>query len=226
MHVPFVHWVVVEDAKVKTQTVVELLSRCGIRYVHLLGKLPEEMRAQPHWGRVPRGVSNRNTGLRWVRQHATDGVVYFADDDNTYDIRLFPELQRTRRVSVFPVGLVSRQGVSSPVVKDGRVVAFFDGWIGGRKFPMDMAGFAVSVDWLRQNPEAEMPYKAGYEEDGFLKALNIGRDELEPLANNCSQILVWHTQTQKVEPFERANLADFVDTNIVYLTKHLMQKTR
>lgn len=38
----------------------------------------------------PRGVSNRNCGLNWLRKHAVDGVFYFADDDNTYDlVRLF-----------------------------------------------------------------------------------------------------------------------------------------
>ena len=40
----------------------------------------------------PKGVSNRNGGLAWVKARARDGVVYFADDDNTYDIRLFEEV--------------------------------------------------------------------------------------------------------------------------------------
>ena len=41
---------------------------------------------------MPRGVAGRNTGLAWLRRHAKDGVAYFADDDNTYDIRLFTEV--------------------------------------------------------------------------------------------------------------------------------------
>ena len=48
------------------------------------------------------------------------------------------------------MGLVTELGVSSPVVQDGRVVAFFDGWSGGRLFAMDMAGFAVSIQLLKQ----------------------------------------------------------------------------
>lgn len=40
----------------------------------------------------PRGVSNRNKGLEWVRKNAVDGVIYFADDDNTYDIQIFEEV--------------------------------------------------------------------------------------------------------------------------------------
>ena len=40
-----------------------------------------------------------------------------------------------------------------------------------------------------------MPYKASYEEDGFLRQLGVGPEEGEPLADNCSLVLVWHTQT-------------------------------
>lgn len=40
----------------------------------------------------PKGVSNRNKGLQWLRRHATTGVFYFADDDNSYDIELFHEV--------------------------------------------------------------------------------------------------------------------------------------
>lgn len=43
-------------------------------------------------GAKPKGVANRNRGLKWVRQNAIEGVVYFADDDNAYDIRLFNEV--------------------------------------------------------------------------------------------------------------------------------------
>ena len=45
-------------------------------------------------GAKPRGVANRNLGLEWVIENSDDGVVYFADDDNTYDIRLFEEVWR------------------------------------------------------------------------------------------------------------------------------------
>lgn len=41
----------------------------------------------------PRGVSNRNRGLDWIRANATEGVLYFADDDNTYDIEIFEEVR-------------------------------------------------------------------------------------------------------------------------------------
>lgn len=40
----------------------------------------------------PRGVSNRNAALKWIRENRKSGVLYFADDDNTYDIQLFEEV--------------------------------------------------------------------------------------------------------------------------------------
>lgn len=46
---------------------------------------------------------------------------------------------------MWPVGLVTELGVSSPIVKNGRVVGFYDGWNGQRKFPVDMAGFAINL---------------------------------------------------------------------------------
>ena len=48
---------------------------------------------------------------------------------------------------MFPVGLVTQLGVSSPIIKNGKVVGFYDGWIADRKFPVDMAGFAVNVQF-------------------------------------------------------------------------------
>ena len=40
-----------------------------------------------------------------------------------------------------------------------------------------------------------MPYKASYEEDGFLRQLGVRAEDAEALAENCSLVLVWHTQT-------------------------------
>lgn len=55
------------------------------------------------------------------------------------------QMQVTDKVTMWPVGLVTDLGVSSPIVKNGRVVGFYDGWNGRRKFPVDMAGFAINL---------------------------------------------------------------------------------
>lgn len=36
------------------------------------------------------------------------------------------------------------------MVVNGTFMGFYDGWVAGRKFPVDMAGFAVSVQFLLQ----------------------------------------------------------------------------
>jgi hypothetical protein len=33
-----------------------------------------------------------------------------------------------------------------------------------------------------------MPFTPGYEEDGFLKALNITLNDIEPKADNCTKV--------------------------------------
>ncbi len=54
--------------------------------------MPEIYRRTKDEYHLPKGVSNRNRGLEWILKNAKDeGVVYFADDDNTYDLRLFWE---------------------------------------------------------------------------------------------------------------------------------------
>lgn len=98
-------------------------------------------------------------------------------------------MRYTKKVSMWPVGLITKYGVSSPIVKNGMLSGFYDGWIGGRKFPIDMAGFAVNVQFLHSRPNASMPFKPGYEEDGFLRSLTPLRlNEIELLASNCTEV--------------------------------------
>lgn len=66
-----------------------LLYVCKLQF-YSTAPMPESFKKRK--GPKPRGVSNRNRGLEWLRANAKDGVFYFADDDNTYDIRLFEEV--------------------------------------------------------------------------------------------------------------------------------------
>ncbi|XP_023327196.1 galactosylgalactosylxylosylprotein 3-beta-glucuronosyltransferase S [Eurytemora carolleeae] len=191
------HWIVAEDSLTCSPLVADLLARLGIPFTHIASPQPDVYKESKF---NPRGVSSRRAGLSWVLSNFNEGIIYFADDDNTYDIRLFKEISRTRKISMFPVGFIGGQGVSSPIVLDGVVVGFSDDWFAQRKFPVDMAGFAVNIDFIRsRNPRADlsMPYKAGYEEDYFIRSLKPRLTEIEPLADNCSLVLVWHTQTKK-----------------------------
>ncbi|EEB10296.1 glucuronyltransferase-S, putative [Pediculus humanus corporis] len=220
MHVRNLVWLVIEDANSTTELVTKLLDKTGIEYHHMIAPMPEQFRKKKI---KPRGVSNRNRGLEWIRANATKGVLYFADDDNTYDISLFQEIRTTKKVSMFPVGLCTKFGVSSPVVKNGTFAGFYDGWLGGRKFPVDMAGFAINLDFLLKRPKASMPYKPGFEEDGFLRSLSpFEPKEVELKADNCTKILVWHTQARKNEPSAAVDFNKYGNTNIIKLKKILV----
>lgn len=93
--VPKIFWVIVEDDAQKTEKVATFLEKSKIPHVHLLAETPKEMKVKPFERHKPKGVIQRNKALAWMRQNLetnTEGVVFFGDDDNTYDIRLFEEV--------------------------------------------------------------------------------------------------------------------------------------
>ncbi|XP_014402827.1 PREDICTED: galactosylgalactosylxylosylprotein 3-beta-glucuronosyltransferase 2 [Myotis brandtii] len=134
------------------------------------------------------------------RKRAQPGVLFFADDDNTYSLELFQEMRTTRKVSVWPVGLVGGRRYERPLVENGKVVGWYTGWRADRPFAIDMAGFAVSLQVILSNPKAVFKRRGsqpGMQESDFLKQITTV-EELEPKANNCTKVLVWHTRTEKV----------------------------
>ena len=96
MHIQNFRWIVVEDSEHRTDLVTTLLKSKGIKYIHLNMKTQAKLKKKeddPHW-KKHRGLDQRNLALEWIRGHVTDrnGIVYFADDDNTYDLELFQEV--------------------------------------------------------------------------------------------------------------------------------------
>ncbi|XP_072493310.1 galactosylgalactosylxylosylprotein 3-beta-glucuronosyltransferase 3 [Notamacropus eugenii] len=211
--VPRLHWVLVEDAEAPTPLVSGLLAVSGLRFTHLVALTPkgQQLReGEPGWLR-PRGVEQRNRALDWLRGKeaavggerdpppmGSRGVVYFADDDNTYSRELFEEMRGTRGVSVWPVGLVGGLRFEGPQVQGGQVVGFHTAWEPERPFPLDMAGFAVSLPLLLSRPGAQFDPMAprGHLESSLLRHL-VDPKDLEPRAANCTRVLVWHTRTEK-----------------------------
>lgn len=49
---------------------------------------------------------------------------------------------------MWPVGLITKFGVSTPIVKNGTITGFYDGWIGGRKFPGEFFTIKLSYKFL------------------------------------------------------------------------------
>ncbi|KAF4523537.1 hypothetical protein B566_EDAN011985 [Ephemera danica] len=204
MLVPLLQWIIIEDAEEKTDLVSNLLESSGISFTHLVAHTPPQQKLKEtdaHWAK-PRGVLQRNTALQWLHDNLGPddlGVVYFADDDNSYSIQLFEELRYTKQVSVWPVGLVGGLMVERPIPDmHGKVTSFNAGYKPNRPFPIDMAGFAINLQLLLSKPNAQFLYEVepGYQESQLLKQLTT-REELEVKADNCTKVYVWHTRTEK-----------------------------
>uniref|UniRef100_A0A8R1HI48 Galactosylgalactosylxylosylprotein 3-beta-glucuronosyltransferase n=1 Tax=Caenorhabditis japonica TaxID=281687 RepID=A0A8R1HI48_CAEJA len=156
----------------------------------------------PNWT-LPRGVDQRNAALLWLRNQlstATRGVVYFGDDDNTYDLRVFGEMRKVNNAGVWPVGIVGGLFVETPILgENGSIIDFNAVWKRERPFPIDMAAFAVNLTLINNHPEALFSFDVprGYQESTFLEKLGIHRFNMEPLAEMCTKVFVWHTRTEK-----------------------------
>ncbi|XP_069982857.1 galactosylgalactosylxylosylprotein 3-beta-glucuronosyltransferase I [Penaeus vannamei] len=212
LHIPALHWIVIEDAEAKTELVTRFLETSGLEYTHLHQATPPAWKLKekdPSWYK-PRGVLQRNAGIEWLRKtFASDknakGVVYFADDDNTYSIELFKEMRDTSTVSVWPVALVGGVMVERPHVSPARdpkgshnVIGWLTGWRPERPFATDMAGFAVNMSLLlrRENVYFSLDSQRGHLESDFLAKI-ITMAQLEPKAELCTKVYVWHTRTEK-----------------------------
>ncbi|XP_025907059.1 galactosylgalactosylxylosylprotein 3-beta-glucuronosyltransferase 2 [Nothoprocta perdicaria] len=196
------HWILVEDAAARSELVSRFVAAAGLPCTHLHVPTPRRYKRPG----LPRATEQRNAGLAWLRQRhqhlppPQPGVLFFADDDNTYSLELFHEMRSTRKVSVWPVGLVGGRRYERPLVENGKVVGWYTGWRADRPFAVDMAGFAVSLQVILAHPKAVFKRRGsqpGMQESDFLKQITTV-EELEPKANNCTKVLVWHTRTEKV----------------------------
>lgn len=210
--VPNLHWIIVEDSENKTPLVGNLLAKSGLSYTHLHAATPKEWKLllnDPQW-KKPRGVKQRNAALTWLRSNAdprNPAVVFFADDDNTYSLELFEEMRSTKKASVWPVGLVGGVRFERPILDEhGKVANWSTGWRPERPFAIDMAGFAINLKLLLDNPKAEFSFEVprGYQESTILSAV-VTKADLEPKADKCTKVYVWHTRTENPKLLDGKN---------------------
>ena len=206
MHDQAIHWIVIEDAQNCSEQIRDLLLRSGILFSHLAAQLRRVEMLKMYSKRVNqcrpetvwKGYVQRNLALQNVVEHlTTKGVVYFADDDNVYDLRLFHELRKIRRIGVFPVGFGGQASYERCVVDpiSGKVSHFL-GPIPDRLYAMDMAGFAVHTHLQRQRKARFLCTLERHEQEtSFVQQLVTNRSEFEPLAENCTKIYTWHVKT-------------------------------
>lgn len=220
MHVKNLHWILVEDSDHYTTDVTRFVRKLRDKYkfdmiTHLLALTPAHFKlrpCEPSW-KKPKGVWQRNKALSWLRANYkvldSDGIVYFADDDNTYEIDLFEDIRTTKLVSVWPVGLSGGLMVERPVVdpKTGKVKSFNSMWRPDRNFPIDMAGFSISLRLLVEREYVMFSFNVtnGFMESDFLSHLTT-IENLEPKADRCRKVYVWHTRAARPNLSEEKRL--------------------
>ena len=97
------------------------------------------------------------------------------------------------------MGFSGARRAEYPVVSSDGIVVGFEAYLKEtRKFPIDMAGFAVNVKYfmLEENPvlfTVNAPRTRG--ETMFLEATGEDISILEPMANMCTEVNVWHVKT-------------------------------
>ena len=99
-------------------------------------------------------------------------------------------MRSTKKASVWPVGLAGGLLVERPILNaDGKVSEWFTLWRPERPFAIDMAGFCISLQLIRDNPKAEFSWEVprGYQESHILSAV-VTKEELEPKADGCTKV--------------------------------------
>ncbi|KAI1720159.1 glycosyltransferase family 43 domain-containing protein [Ditylenchus destructor] len=198
MHIKGIHWVVIEDGNHTVPAVERILQRSKIPYTYFYTT------TMP--GFPKRGWTHRNMGLEYIRKHYRDynrnAVVYFADDDNSYDIRLFDKyIKNVKTIGVWAVGLAGAALVEAPHVENGQITKWDVVYAPMRRFATDMAGFAVNLNLiLNTNATFHSGCVKVSPESCFLAQFGIPKEKVEPFGYNDDpkEVLVWHTKTRNI----------------------------
>lgn len=88
-------------------------------------------------------------------------------------------MRHTKRVSVWPVGLVGGLMVERPLLdSSGHVIGWNSVWHPERPFPIDMAGFAINLQWFLKHPEVYKAILHIFMFFYYLRILKVGLDEI------------------------------------------------
>ena len=72
-----------------------------MRSIHLTVPFPDYVKTSSKYSPKIPSIQHRNAGLRWLREHCEhgecNGVVYFGDDDDKYDLRFFDEVSSFKK---------------------------------------------------------------------------------------------------------------------------------
>lgn len=193
-------WIVVEMNVASVET-ADILRRTGVMYRHLVcSKNMTDIK--------DRGVHQRNVALEHIEHHRLDGIVYFADDDNSYSLELFESIRSINRFGTWPVAMLaqskSKAIMEGPVCNGSQVI----GWHTNekskqlRRFHVDMSGFAFNSTILWDPKKWHRPtsdpirqldnVKEGFQETTFIEQIVEDESQMEAVPPGCSRVLNWH----------------------------------
>jgi hypothetical protein len=198
-----IFWILVEDDERTHASVQEFLAKISVPHCYITAGRTGDM-----------GNTPKNIALQLIHKMGMSGIIYIADDDNYYQPQLWPELRRTVRVGVLPVGNLGPHGIERPVVENGKITAWDSGWT-SRTYPLDWAGLCFSSEVLNalaypyigrrlkgeeqsKFTELDVPTRkrilaADYEgESEFIDRIVSSKDELQLLCNQCRDCYVWY----------------------------------
>ncbi len=102
-------------------------------------------------------------------------------------------MRSLKRGATWPVGIVggsSWEGCLTDPKNPNNITGFWAGYKPNRRFPIDMAAFAVNLDLFFAHPKAAFDYKHVEQQEGtILSGLGFTNAlELEPRADGCSKV--------------------------------------
>ncbi|KAJ3035651.1 Galactosylgalactosylxylosylprotein 3-beta-glucuronosyltransferase 1 [Rhizophlyctis rosea] len=194
--VPNLLWILIEDgAAIDPSTEDFLRESPAVPFIYFPQETVKKSNA------THRGLDQRNAALDYIRDRRINGVVYFTDDDNAYDLKLFENLRNVTTLSLFSVGGIGRSGVEGPVLdSEGRFVKWVTSFAPGRKYPLDMAAFAFPATKLFENPKIRFYWNTptGMMETAFMSIIEPDPSKahfLQPLIDN---VRVFHVKTKPI----------------------------
>lgn len=178
-------WILCEDNHTIDIEINEILSNSNIKYIYL-----------SYGPTKDKGNEQRNFCYEYIVNNDLHGIIYNADDDNEYDIKLFDEIKKTKNISIFPVGNLGPNGIERPIIENN-ILLYWDADWTSRRFPVDMAGFAFNSIYLYikkyQNKKLWDHYGIGGESE-FITYITNNYNHLEFLCDNCKLCYVKHNE--------------------------------
>ncbi|KAL6848652.1 hypothetical protein ACP4OV_021235 [Aristida adscensionis] len=195
-------WLVVEWPEQSYET-AEILRSSGVMYRHLICKKNTTSIRKI-------AVCQRNNAIYHIKRHRLDGIMHFADEERSYSVDVFEEMQQIRRFGAWPVavhaGTKYRVVVEGPICKGNRVTGWHTNMIQkkgvARRFPIGFSAFAFNTTmlwdpqrWNRPPMDSVAVHsggRGGLQESRFIEKLVKNDRQIQGLPDNCDRVMVWN----------------------------------